>query len=478
MRIAFFIASALAAASKVSLGQVRTSKARCPHGLRDGFIFLDNGIVRLGIDTSRGGAIGYLSSSSSTQNLLNHHDFGRLVQGSFYSGPSPFDTPEKQCDGSSWDPWPWNPIGGGDAFNHSSVLLNVTVSNDKTSAIIVSRPYQWACNNVPCECTFTQAVSLVDSAVEVTLTLNNARTDIPTSALYSMTQELPAVYIIGEYCHLFLVNSSSPYTGSTPVEVPATWPWSSYKPSEGWMAFANSSDPASAFAVGVWGPGHYHTGAGRYFSSPPVQCGGQEGDDPTGYIAPWIPEILDRDIVYGYNFSLVVGKLADIQSYAASKARAGFSQPQVPDYTFGADTGRAHFTYSGGLVDGGWPVTDAGLAFSVAAPYDPTQALLAGPFASWMAADVPTLAINGSWPAGVGGMGVAWEYWTDAVPCPTCLMAVPVPPTAPPGQYQLLQVDLSSSPAYTGRIGRIALRPALNAVPGETVYIKSVKHTQ
>lgn len=80
----------------------------------DNFVYLDNGVVRLGIDKSRGGAIGFLSASGSTRNVLNHHDFGRLVQGSFYSGPDPFDTPTHECTGSSWDPWPWNPIGGGD----------------------------------------------------------------------------------------------------------------------------------------------------------------------------------------------------------------------------------------------------------------------------------------------------------------------------------------------------------------------------
>ena len=79
----------------------------------DNFLYLDNGVIRVGVDKSRGGALGYLSLSGSFQNLLNPHDYGRLVQGSFYSGPDPFDTPTKQCDGSSWDPWPWNPIGGG-----------------------------------------------------------------------------------------------------------------------------------------------------------------------------------------------------------------------------------------------------------------------------------------------------------------------------------------------------------------------------
>ena len=46
----------------------------------DQFYFLDNGVVRVGIDATRGGAIGWLSQSGSSYNVINHHDMGREVQ--------------------------------------------------------------------------------------------------------------------------------------------------------------------------------------------------------------------------------------------------------------------------------------------------------------------------------------------------------------------------------------------------------------
>lgn len=186
----------------------------------DRFSFLDNGIVKLGVDLSRGGSIGWFGPSQSSVNHVNTHDFGREVQGSFYAGPAPFNPPgcnqppayagfpvRPPCAAlsgprsattqhsvgtrrsrSRWHaitahPVPrrphsqWNPIGAGDYYSHPAQLLSVAVAPDNTSALVVTRPAQWACNATPCECTFTQAIRLVGNAVEITLTLNNSRSD-------------------------------------------------------------------------------------------------------------------------------------------------------------------------------------------------------------------------------------------------------------------------------------------------------------
>lgn len=54
---------------------------------RDAFVFLDNGVIRVGVDATRGGSIGWLSLSSSNESLVNKHDEGREIQLSFYAGP-------------------------------------------------------------------------------------------------------------------------------------------------------------------------------------------------------------------------------------------------------------------------------------------------------------------------------------------------------------------------------------------------------
>src|SRR5438477_10134757 len=51
---------------------------------------LNNGVIKVGVDTTYGGAITYLSQSGSTTSLINDFDHGRQVQQSYYSGPDNF----------------------------------------------------------------------------------------------------------------------------------------------------------------------------------------------------------------------------------------------------------------------------------------------------------------------------------------------------------------------------------------------------
>ena len=53
----------------------------------DKFKYIQNDQIKLGIDLSRGGAIGYLSAVVNGGNVINNADNGRLVQLSYYGGP-------------------------------------------------------------------------------------------------------------------------------------------------------------------------------------------------------------------------------------------------------------------------------------------------------------------------------------------------------------------------------------------------------
>ena len=74
---------------------------------------LDNGTIKVSVDTSYGGAITYLSQSDSSKNLINDYDHGRQVQQSYYSGPSNF-LPAGAIQNPSYSPWPWNPVQAGE----------------------------------------------------------------------------------------------------------------------------------------------------------------------------------------------------------------------------------------------------------------------------------------------------------------------------------------------------------------------------
>lgn len=432
----------------------------------DNFVFIDNSIIKLGVDTSRGGAIGYLSLSNQNSSYTNVHDFGRLVQGSFYSGPVPYDP--SQCNDPSWTNWPWNPIGGGDAFGHSAVILSLNKTSD-SSIVVTSIPYQWACNDVPCECTFTQEITLVGNAAEIRLTLNNSRTDIPLGALYPATQELPAIYIIGSFCNLYTYNGSSPFTSQLPSQLPTTWPWSTFSPTEHWMAYSNGTDIHSSISVGVWTPFFNRAGSGRYFSNTTETCVGGPYDDPVGYIAPWITEILDSRIVYSYNFSLIVDTVANIQQYATLKHLQNLDESLAPNYIYGISNisngipTRAHCTFGGKLVDGGWPIPNDGIVFDLGTNnYDRADVVL-GPFSSWDATDVPVLYFNVSYSVSTV-FAVNFQIYGSDDFCPTCSIDVPV--NALSG-FQIIPVHLSSIPLYQGRIERISYAPTVSAVSSQ-----------
>jgi len=69
-----------------------------------GMSFVDNGTIRVGINLDLGGAITHVSPSNSKENIINSHDWGRQVQMSFYSGPTPF-VPNGKQPHSTWRFW-------------------------------------------------------------------------------------------------------------------------------------------------------------------------------------------------------------------------------------------------------------------------------------------------------------------------------------------------------------------------------------
>lgn len=66
-------------------------------GMEDA-VYINNGIVQLGVDMERGGSIFHFSDVDTKRNLLNHADEGRFMQQSYYG----------EADGSNWNGTPWS----------------------------------------------------------------------------------------------------------------------------------------------------------------------------------------------------------------------------------------------------------------------------------------------------------------------------------------------------------------------------------
>jgi hypothetical protein len=178
------------------------AQLHCENTPSDRYEYVQLGSLKVGIDMSRGGSISYMSSDATHGlNIVNAHDMGREIQLSFYSGPNVYNPPTEEYPNGACDklfggvPWPWNPIGAGDVDgNHGKIL---SFSKTASSWHILTRPLQWACHNVSCDCTFEQWGTLDDTGLNLTSTLHTDRSD--TTPYPAHSQELPAVYSNGPW---------------------------------------------------------------------------------------------------------------------------------------------------------------------------------------------------------------------------------------------------------------------------------------
>ena len=247
-------------------------------------LILDNGTVKVGVDTLYGGGITYLSQSGSTTNLINIYDFGREVQQSYYSGPANF-VPPSAVQNPNWNPFPWNPIQVGDSFGYRAVVL--AYSNSGGTIYVKTRPMQWALRNYPGDCILEQWTRLDGPAVRVHCKLTNNRSDHTQYPWYG--QELPAVYGVGTLCHIFSYTGTAPFTGGALTQLPNAPPpnWTVWRATENWSAMVDSSN----FGFGVHNPDSVFTGGGYASSGNP--CTGGPTDNNTAYISPQHIEVLD-----------------------------------------------------------------------------------------------------------------------------------------------------------------------------------------
>ena len=275
----------------------------------DDFTYVDNGVVRLGVDNVRGGSIGYFSASGSTENVVNCHDMGREIQLSFYAGPS-FYNPDGKCDKLFMgQEWPWNPIGAGDVKGNHGTILSKTVHPN--SIHLVTKPLQWACNNVPCECEFEQNITLggpAGTGAKVEATLHNHRAD---KTIYPpRSQELPAIYSNGPFFRLVTAENGKvkEYNASFDPSKPFPWVPGAFVADENWAALVNKA----GFGMGVinFDTTNFIGGfSGEKGSGGPY-------DPSTGYIAPVKTLALPANEKYAYTFYIVLGNIETIRAYA------------------------------------------------------------------------------------------------------------------------------------------------------------------
>ncbi|HEV2328313.1 MAG TPA: hypothetical protein VGY56_05945 [Verrucomicrobiae bacterium] len=412
--------------------------------------YLDNGVIKIGVDSSIGGSITWLSLAGSSNNIVNSFDLGREIQQSYYAGPKPYDPSNNVNPG--WRNWPWNPIQTGDSYGHSSVVL--AQADDGRILYVKCRPMQWALNNVPGQCTLESWITLSNNVAVVSNRLVNMRTDT-TQHFHGADQELPAVYTVGTLWRLVSYAGYAPFTGGALTQFPVTQlPWRYWNATENWAALVDSNN----WGLGVYNPGSAWF-AGGFVGTPGV---GGPHDSSTGYIAPIKYEILDTNIVHTYTYCLIVGTVRQIRDWV-------YSQPRRPGFNFVFNSDRCGWTYNF-TIDAGWPITNF-LTVSL----DSSDPQMCASRTAFYATNVPTVYIRAAYqiaqPAGRAFGQVFWETdgtggWSEA-------RSVTFPVVAD-GQFHTYAVNLAASKYYKGLITQFRFDPAYNGQAGDFVKVAAI----
>jgi hypothetical protein len=408
--------------------------------------YLENEVLRIGIDVSRGGAISYLSEYGSSESVVNIYDLGRYIQQSYYSGPNPF-IPAGTVQHPAYAGWGWNPVQAGDVYGNSSQVIDE--SNDGTTLYVKCIPKQWALNDVDSECTMEAWITLDDNRVHVRNRLTSSRND--TTSFSGRHQELPAVYTVGRLDRLFTYTGNAPFTSDTLTQIHNTGPpWEYWTSTENWSAFVDDSN----WGLGVCHPGAYLTVGG--FHGTPGTGGPYNAN--TGYIAPLHTDVLDHDIIYEFEYILILGDLFDdIRSYAYTVAR-----PPGPDHVFTLD--RSHcqprdLTDEAPPFSGCWSLT-----------LDQSGPKILMPPSLWDAQDVPRINITGAFRT-ADDRAELFFAGPDGLFSGDRRVTVPI---VPDGAVHTYEVDLSAHPLYTGIITRLRFDPIQIQTPGDEVDLYSV----
>jgi len=270
-------------------------------------LLITNDTLQVKIDLNRGGAISFISLSSSERNLVNIHDEGRYIQQSYYTGKSI----NRQAEGQSprWSPWPWNPIQAGDTFGNKAEIL--AYEKEGNSLYVKCIPMQWDMNNRPAEAALEQWTSLHGNVLKVHNKLTCHRTDTIYGEGKLADQELPAVYPISALSKLYTYFGTAPFTGGelskVTVEFLQDGFWGRYLDNtvtESWMAFVDDNN----FGMAVYTPSSTNFLAGMA-----GKPGGEENDSSTSYIAPLQKIKLYKNSVFEYDYYIIIGNLTDIR---------------------------------------------------------------------------------------------------------------------------------------------------------------------
>jgi len=262
----------------------------------DGWVYLDNGQLRLGVNESAGSVIGWLSRSGGTKNLLNTFDVGRYVQQSFYGDK----------DGSDWNgkPWTYNPVQGGSWKNEPAERIESRTNQGEYYA--KTRPRHWATGALLKEVTMEQWLKLegAEAVLRFRMTYEGETTH------RARHQELPALFVDASLATLVICAADQPsWKGAPLTRLQPGFPNEYAKVSEPWAAWVDKEDQG----LGILFPGTSELTCYR------VRHGHAQAD--CSYLAPIRTLALTPGLVVEYEVVLALGGLEEMRQRFAARMR-------------------------------------------------------------------------------------------------------------------------------------------------------------
>jgi hypothetical protein len=256
----------------------------------DPFTYLDNGTIRIGVDQSRGSAIGYLALSKEKRNLLNHHDEGRFIQQSYYGDP----------DGSKWGEktWVYNPVQGGSYKGEDAKTLKFRKTDRELYAKV--EPLRWASAKTCPEAIMQEWITLGGAVAKIRMRLDYTGETQARNA----HQEMPAMFVDYALPHL-MFEKDGVMVKHAPIDLGKDLKPENITYSGGWLAFVDDNH----FGIGIHTPGtdsavtYRHRGNGST---------GPNGS-ACSYVAPVRRFQLTQGLVVDYEFYLTIGTLDEIR---------------------------------------------------------------------------------------------------------------------------------------------------------------------
>ncbi len=265
---------------------------------------INNGTIQVGVDLDVGGAIGELKFIAGS-NYIDTDDAGRYVQFSAYDGNALYTS-------AVTGPWGWNPVQGGDVYNHHSPVITSTVTS--SSIYTKTQPYEWYPDDkgggsgtpVLTECYFEQTITFLAGQTKVVRVLERVSYFGATSRP-NVVWEAPVGYLTTNYLKLARYSGTAPWTGAA-LTIDDPTGTNIYTP-ELWAALVDTGNDGVTFYT----PGHFPYVAAAVFS------GDAANIRPVLYQS--IAQNQNRDFVY----YLIPGDVAQARTII-SQIRAHYEQ--------------------------------------------------------------------------------------------------------------------------------------------------------